>query len=108
MGSSTGSAAPSFADEYARLAPSLRSWAEWKSRGPLGRVLEADDLVQEVCYHGYRRFATFDRAQGTFRAWLFGVASLVAQELLRKSARALDRGAAAELTAGLLLRRRRR
>ena len=46
---------------YPEVAPALRAWAVLRSRGVLGRFLEADDLVQEVCFQAYRGVAGFDQ-----------------------------------------------
>ena len=77
-----------FASQYTEVAAAVRTWARLKARGPLGGLLDAEDLVQEVSYQAYRAFGSFDPQRGEFRGWVFGVANLVAQELLRKSARA--------------------
>lgn len=81
-----------FAVHYPAVAPALRAWAVLRTRGVLGRFLEAEDLVQEVCFRAYRSVAGFDPARGSFRRWLFGVASHVAADLLRQAARARARG----------------
>ena len=51
----------------AEMAPALRAWSVLQTRGVLGRYVEADDLVQEVCFQAYRSFARYDPARGTFR-----------------------------------------
>jgi RNA polymerase sigma-70 factor (ECF subfamily) len=84
--------AGAFSEQYGGMAPALRAWAVLQCHGVLGRYVEADDLVQEVCFQAYRSFARFDREQGTFRRWIFGVASHVAADLLRQAARARARG----------------
>ena len=81
-----------FSGLYADMAPALRAWSVLQTRGVLGRYVEADDLVQEVCFQAYRSFARFDEERGTFRRWVFGVASHVAAELLRQAARTRARG----------------
>ncbi|MCB9898214.1 MAG: sigma-70 family RNA polymerase sigma factor [Planctomycetes bacterium] len=88
----TRAARGEFARAYEPLAPALRAWAALQVRGPLGSVLDADDLVQEVLVQLYGSFARFDPARGDFRGWTFGVASRVAQSLLRRLARSSARG----------------
>lgn len=88
-----------FARAYEPLAPAVRAWAVLQTRGPLGHVLDADDLVQEVLVQAYRSFATFDPARGSFRGWTFGVAAHVAQGLLRHLARATAHGGGRALQA---------
>ncbi|MFN3243604.1 MAG: sigma factor [Planctomycetota bacterium] len=68
----------SFQREYEEVAAPLAAWAHLRCRGPLGRVVDADDLVQEVVLAGWRAHERFDPQRGGFRAWLFGIASRVA------------------------------
>jgi RNA polymerase sigma-70 factor (ECF subfamily) len=77
----------SFAAHYEAAAPALCAWAALRCRGPLGTLLDPDDLVQEVALEAMRAFERFDPARGAFRPWLFGVATRVASALLRSSAR---------------------
>jgi RNA polymerase sigma-70 factor (ECF subfamily) len=44
--------------------------------------------VQEVSYQAWRSYESFDPERGSFRGWMFGVASKVALALLRRTARA--------------------
>jgi len=76
-----------FVRAYPDLAPALRAWAVLRCRGPLGRALEPDDLVQEVCLEAMAAEERFDPARGEFRPWLFGIASRVASNALRRLAR---------------------
>ena len=76
-----------FADHYAAAAPALRAWAALRTTGPLGALLDGDDLVQEVALEAMGAFERFDPSRGAFRPWLFGVATRVASSLLRSSAR---------------------
>jgi RNA polymerase sigma-70 factor (ECF subfamily) len=90
-------AANAFTELYADMASALRAWAVLQTRGVLGRYVEADDLVQEVCFQAYRSFARFDAGRGSFRRWVFGVASHVASDLLRQAARTRARGLDADV-----------
>ena len=87
----TASDRGAFARTYEPVAPAVRAWAALQARGPLGSVLDADDLVQEVLLQLYQSFPSFDPSLGTFRGWTFGVASRTAQSLLRRLARATAR-----------------
>tara|TARA_R110002072_G_scaffold25443_5_gene85048 strand:- start:776 stop:1240 length:465 start_codon:yes stop_codon:yes gene_type:complete len=74
-----------------------------RCRGPLRRVIDPDDLVQEVVLEAWRAQERFDPSKGPFRGWLFGVANRVAAEALRRQARRapaldLDSEPIAELT----------
>ena len=87
-----GPTANPFDLHYPEVAQALRAWSVLRTRGVLGRFLEADDLVQEVCFQAYRSVSGYDAERGSFRRWLFGVASHVAADLLRRAARANARG----------------
>lgn len=76
-----------FQELYTAAAPALAAWAHLRCRGPLGRSIDADDLVQEVVLAAWRAYERFDPARGPFRAWLFGVATFVAADVLRRQAR---------------------
>lgn len=76
-----------FGAQWEPVAGAVQAWAALQTRGPLGRSVETEDLVQEVCFHAYRSFGSYDPARGEFRPWVFGVASRVAASLLRKAAR---------------------
>ena len=80
-----------FEGRFAPLAPALEAWARLKCDGPLGRALEPGDLVQEVALAAFGAFERFDPERGPFRPWLFGVASRVAAEHLRRAARRAGR-----------------
>ena len=77
----------SFEARYAAAAPALRAWAALRCRGPLGAALDESDLVQEICVAALRAEVRFDPGRGPWRAWLFGIAHQVANDLLRRLAR---------------------
>lgn len=77
---------PNFADLYRPIAPALYAWAVLRCRG-LEVVLDPDDLVQDSCLDAFRAFDRFDATKGSFRNWLFGVATRVASAALRRGAR---------------------
>lgn len=76
----------SFAESYEPVASALRAWSVLQCRG-LDDVLDADDLVQETCLEAFRSFEGFDADRGSFRAWLFGVATRTASSMLRRTVR---------------------
>lgn len=78
---------PPFVSEFDHVAHALQAWAALRCRGPLGRAVDPDDLVQEVCVEAIAAYDRFDPERGSFRAWLFGVAHRVANNLLRRLAR---------------------
>ena len=79
--------AAGFLREYESLAPALHAWARLCCQGPIGRVITPEDLEQEVCLAAWAARERFDPRSGAFRPWLFGVASRVAAEALRRLAR---------------------
>lgn len=91
-------ACPEFVTAFEAAAPALSAWAHLRCRGPLGSFVSEDDLTQEVALAAWRARERFDPARGPFRPWLFGVASLVAADLLRRRGRAElpDAGALAD------------
>lgn len=90
----------SFQPLYERVAPSLFAWARLNVLPELRKRVDPQDLTQEVWMRAFSSFARFDPAQGTFRAWLFGVAKLVLLEGLRNARRGGDQaGSAFDLAA---------
>ncbi len=77
-----------FAELYRRVAPAIHAWATLQIRPPMRRLLDPDDLLQEVTCRAWERFATWDEAKGPFRGWLFGIARNVLREAFRRAASA--------------------
>jgi RNA polymerase sigma factor (sigma-70 family) len=75
-----------FRELYERIAPSLRAWAQLRSRS--GLALDPDDLLQEVWLRAFEALPRFDPAKASFRAWIFGIAKNAALESVRRGARA--------------------
>lgn len=78
----------SFASEFAAAGPALMAWARLRVRPELRRLLDPEDLVQEVGCRAFRGLDAFDPAKASFRQWLFGIANLVLLEALRDLGRA--------------------
>jgi RNA polymerase sigma-70 factor (ECF subfamily) len=74
---------------YRRVAPSLYAWASLKLTPALRRVIEVEDVVQEVWYRALDGFEAYDSSRSSFRTWVFGIANHV----VLKSYRLLRRGA---------------
>jgi RNA polymerase sigma-70 factor (ECF subfamily) len=53
----------------------------------LGSVWDAEDATQETALRAWSKRELFDHARGTYRAWLFGIATNVCLDHLRGSAR---------------------
>lgn len=68
---------------YEEISPALTAWSRVQLRGPLARLLEPHDLVQEVWLRGLEKYADFDADRGSFRAWLFGIAKFILLEAHR-------------------------
>lgn len=72
---------------FEAVAPAVYAWACLHIRPSLRPRLDPDDLLQEVAARSYERFAGWDPARGSFRAWLFGIARHVLHEALRRVVR---------------------
>ena len=72
---------------YDRVAPSLFAWARLRILPELRQRVDANDLSQEVWMRALAAFERFDPVQGSFRAWLFGVAKRVLLEGVRRARR---------------------
>jgi RNA polymerase sigma-70 factor, ECF subfamily len=53
----------------------------------LGAALEAEDAVQETFVRAWSKRSTFDPARGSYRAWLYAIATNVCLDLLRGARR---------------------
>lgn len=69
---------------YERLAPSLHVWASLRIPRSHQACLGAEDVLQEVWFRAATLLKSFDPAQASFRAWLFGVAKNVLLEATRQ------------------------
>lgn len=83
-------AASNFTALYTRMAPALFAWARLRILPELRKEVDPEDLVQEVCFRAYEKFATFQPDRAVFRAWLFGIANNVLRESLRRLRRRPD------------------
>jgi RNA polymerase sigma-70 factor (ECF subfamily) len=73
-----------FRELYEHVAPSLYAWARVRSRPAQGITVEPEDLLQEVWLRAFENLRDFDATQGSFRAWIFGIAKNVAYESWRR------------------------
>jgi len=78
-----------FAKLYGRVAPSVYAWASLRLTPSLRKVIELDDVVQEVWCRALDRLGTYDPARSSFRTWVFAIANHV----ILKGYRLLGRGA---------------
>jgi RNA polymerase sigma-70 factor (ECF subfamily) len=60
---------------YERLAPAIYAWASLRIHPTLKGRLDPEDVVQEVWWRAMDSFASFDPAKGSFRAWVFSIAT---------------------------------
>ncbi|MCB9833066.1 MAG: sigma-70 family RNA polymerase sigma factor [Planctomycetes bacterium] len=69
---------------YERLAPALFAWARLRLRSAPGGY-GPEDLMQEVWLRALAAFDRFEaRGAGSFRAWMFRIASNVYLEVMRR------------------------
>lgn len=73
-----------FAKLYGRTAPALHGWAALRIHPELRARLDPDDLVQEVWWRAMDSFGTYDPAKGSFRTWLFRIATNVLLDAFRR------------------------
>lgn len=70
---------------YERLAPAIYAWADCRLKGSIRKSVDADDVVQEVWWRTLDSFERFQsRGQGSFRAWVFAIATNVYRDALRR------------------------
>lgn len=81
-----------FRDLYRHVAPSLFVWASIRLPKELHHRFDADDLVQETWCRALDGMSSFDPGRGSFRAWVFGIATkALAHELRRFHRRGVER-----------------
>ncbi len=73
-----------FDELYRRIAPAVYAWASLKARPPLTRVLEPEDIVQEVWWRALESLGRYDPTRASFRTWIFGIANHVLLKSWRK------------------------
>ncbi len=64
-----------FAGLYERLAPALYAWAAMRIHPRHRGRLDPADVVQDVWWRALDRFASFEPSSGSFRAWIFRIAT---------------------------------
>lgn len=68
---------------YERIAPALFIWASLRIRPSIRAQIDPEDVVQEVWWRALDGFAAFDPDKGSFRGWVFGIATRVLLNALR-------------------------
>jgi RNA polymerase sigma factor (sigma-70 family) len=81
-----------FLVEFLRVAEPLQLWAGFRIHAGLRPWLDPEDLVQETCIRAFTHFASFDHERGSFRTWIFGIATKVLLQQLRALGRQGRRG----------------
>lgn len=64
-----------FAALYERLAPSLYAWAALRIHPSYRAHLDPEDIVQDVWWRAMDAYGRFDPAKGSFRTWIFRIAT---------------------------------
>lgn len=70
---------------YAHLAPALHAWAGLRLSPSLRTRMEPEDLLHEVWWRALDAFGSFDPEKGTFRSWLFTIATRVLMNAFRRA-----------------------
>ena len=86
-----------FARLYGRVAPSVVAWASLRITQELRRVLEVEDVVQEVWCRALNHLSTYDPTRSSFRTWVFAIANHV----ILKGYRHLGRGTSPSAAPGV-------
>lgn len=68
---------------YDHHAGDLQRYAHWRC----GRATLAEDVVQETWLTVVKKIRQFDPTAGSFRAWMIGIAALIANNHVRKHVR---------------------
>lgn len=76
-----------FAALFEEVGPAVYAWAEVRLNPALRRILDPQDILQEVGIRAFARFAAYDAELRPFRAWVFGIAANVLKEAFREIAR---------------------
>ncbi|MFT7619463.1 MAG: RNA polymerase sigma factor (sigma-70 family) [Planctomycetota bacterium] len=74
----------SFALLYDRVAPALYAWAAIRISPRHQGRLEPSDIVQDTWWRTLDAFDQFDPAKGSFRAWMFRIATNVLTDHYRR------------------------
>ena len=74
-----------FTELYAHLAPSLHAWASLRLSPGLRTRIEPEDLLHEVWWRALDAFGSFDPEKGSFRTWLFTIATRVLMNTFRRA-----------------------
>ncbi len=83
--------APDFVSLFQAVALPLHAWAVVRLVSTIRKLVDPEDLVQEICCRAYERFSTFEPSRGSFRAWVFGIAYNVLKETMTRGSRPGDR-----------------
>ncbi|MEZ6195857.1 MAG: sigma-70 family RNA polymerase sigma factor [Planctomycetota bacterium] len=71
---------------YERLAPALYAWASIRIHPRHRGRLDPYDVVQDTWWRALNAFSSFDPERGSFRAWLFRIATNVLTDGYRRLA----------------------
>src|SRR5947207_15106904 len=74
---SPGTPEDSFEVLYERISPGLYTWASLRILPSIRSQLDPEDVVQEVWWRALDSYSTFDSRKGSFRSWIFGIATRV-------------------------------
>lgn len=80
---SSGETVQRFMADFLATAAPLQLWARLRVRDALRQRIDPEDVVQETCVRAFTDYARFDPGRGSFRAWIFGIATHVWLKQLR-------------------------
>lgn len=78
-----GGSSDAFGSLHQRVAPALEAWVRLHARSP---AVAPEDVLQEIWSRVFRSLGSFDPSRGSFRRWVFGVASHALIDAFRRLA----------------------
>lgn len=81
-----------FTSLYAHLAPALHAWSRLRLSPTMRDRMEPDDLIHEVWWRALDAFDSFEPEKGSFRTWLFTIATRVLVTAYRRTGTATRAG----------------
>lgn len=87
LAGSSGDSDESFALLYRRVAPALYAWAEIRMGRELRRFVAPEDFLQDVWVRAFSAIDRFEASQGSFRVWIFTIATRMLANRLRDAGR---------------------
>jgi len=90
-----------FDDLFRRVGGRIFVYVASRMKAPLRRLMEPEDLLQEVYVEAYKSFPTFvDQGPGSFARWMVGIAANVVNQAYKHHFEVKQRDARRQVTLG--------